>query len=406
MRNNWVALALIITLVACIAAGQQTAVRYPIRPGGYRVTCVDSAGNQLWYNEYGEPVPNGFVALFQVSTSEYRLVGQSTECVNDLPHPNGEPWVAAIDTAGTLLWSQCYAVPTRDLIHCTFAAQGSDGRIIVGGTIRSRDDADLYKSFVSSVASNGDTLWSWIGTDRWDTWALCAAATADGGCVVAGLARETDQPRYPKKDTQQPFNGWMTRLDNRGHVVWARSFDRAHHGSFDRVVQTSDGGFLLAGDTRFDSDSISNSVWFVRTNARGKVRWQRNFAHEAGAVFSRSLVATEDSYFYSGLFGSRGPWILHVSTKGDSLGGWNYRGQDAFVFGAKEPCDVRCILTALLVGVKSDSIVSIVATADEQRHPRWSADCLSHVTYSMPGFRPTWPVPHVVPTRGGYLSVR
>jgi len=99
---------------------------------------------------------------------------------------NSDVSLIKTDSAGTLLWQKFYGGPADDCGYCI--APTSDGGFIVAGKTKSFG-AGSYDIYLVRTDSLGDTLWTrTIGGDGWDE-GHSVVETKDGGCIVAGWTR-------------------------------------------------------------------------------------------------------------------------------------------------------------------------------------------------------------------------
>ena len=89
--------------------------------------------------------------------------------------------------------------------------------------------------------STGHLLWdkTFGGSD--EDWAESVIQTADGGFVVAG---------YTDSKGAGDYDFWVLKLDSTGHLLWDKTFGGSDSDSARSVVQTADGGLVVAGRTR------------------------------------------------------------------------------------------------------------------------------------------------------------
>ena len=96
--------------------------------------------------------------------------------------------------------------------------------------------------------------------------------TSDGGYIVAGNTIS--------------WNGtydWLVlKLDSNGSIVWQKTYGRSTDDECRSVQQTSDGGYILAGYT--NSLATSTDVWILKLNSNGDIAWQKTY----GGSFSDS----------------------------------------------------------------------------------------------------------------------
>src|SRR5439155_508025 len=97
--------------------------------------------------------------------------------------------------------------------------------------------------------------------------------TADGGFILAG---SSDSPASGNK-TSPNINSedyWVLRLDASGNKLWEQAFSGGDHDWLFNLRVTSDGGFILGGNSRASRfGAFSFDYWLVRLDAYGNKLW-------------------------------------------------------------------------------------------------------------------------------------
>ena len=110
-----------------------------------------------------------------------------------------------------------------------------------------------------------------------DEFAHAVALSGDGGYVIAGETRSYGAGAQ---------DGWLVKLDANGRRQWARAYGGPQSDVLYSVQKTSDGGYILAGETASpasdaDPDATStppqSDFWLIKTNAYGLPQWERNY---------------------------------------------------------------------------------------------------------------------------------
>jgi len=134
--------------------------------------------------------------------------------------------------------------------------------------------------------------------------------TSDGGYVVAGNTA-TD-------------NGWdilLLKADADGTRVWSRTFggELADYGCCAR--QTSDGGYIVVGSTMYGTsweDAYGHGggqVWLLKTDAEGNEMWNRIFWGDAGGTGYSVEQTADGGYVLVGGTGvDAGAYVLGCGT--------------------------------------------------------------------------------------------
>lgn len=91
--------------------------------------------------------------------------------------------------------------------------------------------------------------------------------TSDKGFIIAG---ETKSFGAGNSDA------WLIRLNKNGDTVWTKTYGSIDDEFAEGVLQTKDGGFIFAGGTK-SFDTGKTDVWIVRTNKFGDTLWTRTF---------------------------------------------------------------------------------------------------------------------------------
>lgn len=191
--------------------------------------------------------------------------------------------------------------------------QTSDGFALAGSTDSFGNWTDVYLVKTDFL---GNMQWSkHYGGTSWDE-ANAVIQTSDGGYALAGQT-------FSYGAGENDF--YLVKTDAAGNMQWNKtyggpSFDRAYS-----LVQTSDNGYALAGYTRSFSNDPSD-FWLVKTDSNGEFQWARSYGG-AGIEGANSLIKTSDGGFamagYTTSFGARLFDFYLVKTDGSGISQWS-----------------------------------------------------------------------------------
>src|SRR5665213_612812 len=231
--------------------------------------------------------------------------------------------------------------------------QTSDGGYAIAGYTWSTD-GDANRSFnrysadfwVIKLSASDTIQWQFTYGGYSDDIANSICQTSDGGYMVAGLTESHD-------DEVTNFKGksdfWVIKIDTSGVLQWQKTYGGSGDDGANSVIQTQDGGFLIAGFTDSpDSDVVglhldyfgdtTMDYWVVKTNDTGAIEWQKCYGG-AYADFATSVIQTHDGGYAVAGFSDQGPdsngyynsydyWVVKIDTGGNIQWQNRYGGSD------------------------------------------------------------------------------
>ncbi len=125
--------------------------------------------------------------------------------------------------------------------------------------------------------------------------------TTDGGTIVVGYtdSRNGDVSAQPTRDY---WDLWVLKLDKCGIIQWERSFGGTGYESARDVVQTSDGGYMVLGETNSTDGGVvagfggTKDIWLLKLTADGNLQWQKRFGG-SGLDIGNHITLTADGSF-------------------------------------------------------------------------------------------------------------
>jgi hypothetical protein len=240
---------------------------------------TDADGDQLWSRTYGGTGDDIAEALVQTSDGGYAIIGPTQSSgVGDY-----DIWLVKTDASGNMQWSKSFG--GLGMEWAEGLVQTSDGGYAIAGTTQSIFTGDLDVWLIKTDAS-GNMQWSQTYGELGTDWAEGLVQSGDGGYALAGT-------------TQSIFTGdldvWLIKTDASGKVQWNATYGGASADEAHALVQTSDGGYALAGGTR--SFGAGNwDVWFVKTDALGNTVWNKTYGG-ASVDWAEALVQSNDGRY-------------------------------------------------------------------------------------------------------------
>jgi hypothetical protein len=140
--------------------------------------------------------------------------------------------------------------------------------------------------------------------------AYAVRQTSDGGVIVAG--------------TEEGGAGtglaWLMKLSSSGSVEWSNAYGGRFDDTANAVMQTGDGGYVVAGGT--SSYGVANGdLWVFKVDQSGSMQWQETLGSGEFDEASSVGVAADGGFFVSGRAWTSGAsqydaWVLKLDSAG------------------------------------------------------------------------------------------
>ena len=154
---------------------------------------------------------------------------------------------------------------------------------------------------ISLVVASSE-MWSRTYGGAGEDVAYSLVETSDGGYSIAGATNG---------------NVLLVKTDEQGNLEWNHTYGGGRAYS---LVKTSDGGYAIAGYTNSFS-SEGTDFWLIKTDEYGNMEWNRTYGGEEWER-ARSLIETSDGGFalagYTDSFGAEGYdfWLVKTDESG------------------------------------------------------------------------------------------
>jgi len=158
-------------------------------------------------------------------------------------------------------------------------------------------------SWLVKTDANGNMEWNkTYGGTGWE-YAYDLVQTSDGGYALAG---------YTQSYGAGGGDAWLVKTDANGNMEWNKTYGGTSSDYAKALVQTIDGGYALAGSTESFGAGAAD-YWLVKSDAEGNVQWNKTYGG-TGDDKAEALVQTSDGGYAlaggSGSFGTADFWLV------------------------------------------------------------------------------------------------
>lgn len=316
----------------------------------YWIIKLDSVGIMEWQKSLGGINRDIANSILQTADGGFVVAGYTESNNGDVTGNHGDRdfWIVKLDVLGTIEWQKTFGGSSFDIANDI--QQTTDGGFVIAGTTNSNNGdvtgnhghADYW---IVKLDVLGNIEWQKaLGGSSWDV-ARAIQQTVDGGFIVTGESQSND---LDVTGNHGIGDIWTVKLDVLGNIEWQKSLGGSGRDGAHSILQSVDGGFIMAGETLSNDGDIAvnhggKDFWIVKLNVLGNMEWEKTFGGSNWDV-AYSMQATSDGYIVSGytesadgdVTGHQGKadfWVIKLDVSGNliwqkTFGGSNDEGED------------------------------------------------------------------------------
>jgi len=292
----------------------------------YWIVKIDSVGNKLWDRNFGGTKRDELYSLEQTTDGGYLLGGRSKSGINgnkseanwDTTENTDDFWIVKINSAGIKQWDKVYGGTKFDGL--TSLKQTKDGGFILGGLSESEVSGNKtqpcqgYNDFwIVKIDSLGNKLWDKTFGGTLGDGIIALEITIDGGFILggrsnSGIGGDKTQPLWGGNGD---IDFWVVRTDSLGNKIWDKDFGGTEIESFDDIITTSDGSFVMGGISKSGISGDKTQplwggngdfdYWILKVDSSGNKLWDKDFGGVLSEEDFGSVSHTSDGgYMFAG----------------------------------------------------------------------------------------------------------
>jgi len=257
---------------------------------------TNATGDTLWTRAYGGTGDDCGSSVQQTTDGGFVITGYTASFGSGYR----DVYLVRTDASGDTLWTRTYGGPDEDIGYSV--QQTTDGGFVVAG----ERSGDVY---LIKTDGDGDTLWTRTYGGTFSDFGFSVQLTADGGYVIGGCTDSFGAGSY---------DFYLIKTDAAGDTLWTRTYGGAHWDVGRSARQTSDGGYIIAGETGSSGAGVEDA-YLVRTDSQGDTLWTRTYG---GPNEDRgfSVQQTSDGGYiatgWTASFGAGGRDVYLIKTSG------------------------------------------------------------------------------------------
>ena len=254
---------------------------------------ADPNGEMQWEKTFGGALIDEGYCVQQTADGGFIVAGHTASYgagYNDV-------YLVKTDASGNMEWERTFG--GSDVDYALSVRQTSDGGYIACGVTLSSSEQRYSDVYLVKTDSEGTLEWARLFGDE----SLCEEGksvrqTSDGGYIITGGvgAKSTAYPAT--------WDVGLIKTDSQGNAVWEKRFGGANKDVGRSVMQTSDGGYIVAGET-VSFETGDENVCLIKTDASGEMEWEstvggtlRDFGYSVQQTPDDGYIVAGTTYSY------------------------------------------------------------------------------------------------------------
>ncbi|MBT7816697.1 MAG: hypothetical protein HN566_08170 [Polaribacter sp.] len=249
---------------------------------------ISSLGSLLWKKTFGFSGTDFGTALLATKDGGFLITGvldvsssgsQGNAKSTAVNHSGGDYWVIKTDLTGNLEWSRFFGGSFTEIP--LGIVETDDHNFIIAGSSDSDDfnisnNLGTYDFWIIKIAPTGSLIWekSFGGSEIDEARAI--TTSSDGNFMVVGDTRSSD---IDVSENKGAADVWIVKFSTEGSLIWEKTIGGTSFDTARAIYKTQDNGFLIAGSSRsLDNDfenNGQNDALILKIDSNGSLLWQK-----------------------------------------------------------------------------------------------------------------------------------
>ncbi|MBX7108742.1 MAG: hypothetical protein K1X61_08865 [Chitinophagales bacterium] len=302
--------------------------------------CVASAFSQTapvkeWDKSYGNIRSDDMYMLILTNDGGYLLGGDSDSPLGGDKSQGSQGlndyWIVKTDALGNKQWDRRFGGNSNEELYSIL--QTPDNGFLLGGWTQSNVNGDQTQAsrggrdyWIVRTDANGIKLWDkrFGGPDDDEMRAMIQ--TADGGFLLAGESRSSIGSEK-SQNNHGVYDVWVVKTDALGNKQWDASYGGTDDDRLNAVQQTADGGYILGAWT------ISPPGFDVTETGKGSTdMWLVKADANGMKLWDHRFGGDDNEYMYALDQTNDGGFMLAGYTRSELNGDVTVAGKGAYDF--------------------------------------------------------------------------
>ena len=244
-------------------------------------------GNSGFFSRFGTVgYDYGWSAAYSPNDQGIILVGKKTPIING----PSDLWAIKTDNYGLMKWEKSFGGDTNEEGFDVIST--SDGGFLFVGYSWSFGNAQQIYAVKTDFA--GNSVWEkTFGGSMWEV-GYSVIEVSSGGYLIAGFS---NSPGISSGNSDV----FIIKIDYNGEKIWEKAYGNPtfpnHEWAYD-ILETKDGGFLIAGARDRYSDGSVNGL-LISIDKKGELIWEKEYPDDGNnSETFYSITKSNDGNYY------------------------------------------------------------------------------------------------------------
>ncbi len=188
---------------------------------------------------------------------------------------------------GTTTWKKSYLIGNIGSLPSAMKPTEDGGYIIVGQMVNP-GNGNYYDACLLKLNENGDSVWSKTYSLFSDDNGNDVIQTSDGGYLLAGYSIDLCNDSLP---------AFIIKTDSAGNKLWSKTYRSSVNTQFNAIKQAN-GGYVIAG-YKYTSNEFSD-VYVLKIDDNGNTLWETTFGNQYNDAALCIKNLSDDNFIISG----------------------------------------------------------------------------------------------------------
>ena len=271
---------------------------------------VSCSGDSIWSRKYN--LSNGFESIRSIQKTPLKSYAMAGEAYNSTYNIDNY-FLFKTDRFGNLKWLKFYGDSVESQCWDMIATKDS-GFLLIGNTFLGYDTINGYiQAWLVKTDSLGNVQWEHRYGGVNAEYVYGVKQTTDGGYIVAGQTASLG--------TADNADMWLFKIDSEGNMQWQQAYGTSDNDWGGGGTPTFDGGYIITGTL---SQGVTPIACIIKTDSGGNEQWRKTYGYNYHESFKKVFQLSDSGYIAMGSInlnpqvGFQG-WLARFNSSGDTL---------------------------------------------------------------------------------------